>query len=230
MTSYASPRSHGSRRLARLAFAFAAVLAAVASTGCADSEPAPLGTLEVSWTFGPNSCAEAGVDRIAIELDDAIVREADCEDGEAIIEDLEPGSRQLSLTGLDLDGVERFAAVPETVAIVADGIATADDVLLSALPARVDVTWYFTNGRLCSTNAIDEVELSVWRDGFLEGSTGAACDEGKAAIAGLSSGTFIVELRALDGRGNMVTTAETEVDLEKGDRRELEVPLAVDAN
>ncbi len=226
MTHLASSRSASSRRLVRLAFAMAAVV----TTGCGpDSDPAPLGTLEISWTFGPNSCAEGGVERITIELDDAIIREASCDEGEVTIEDLEPGNRQLALTGLDLDGVERFAAVPKTVAIVADGVATADDVLLSALPARVDVTWYFTNGRLCSTNAVDRVEMSVWRDGFLEGSTDAACDEGTAAIAGLSSGTFVVELRALDDKDDLVTTAETEVELDKGDRAEVEIPLAVDA-
>ncbi len=222
-------RSVSSRRYARLAFALAAVLAAVATSGCnTESEPAPLGTLDLTWTLGPNSCEEAGLSRIAVELDDAVVREADCDDGGVVIEDLEPGNRQLTLTGLDADDVVRFAAKPETVRIVAEEVTDAEDVLLSALPARVDVTWYFTNGRLCSTNDIDDVELSVWRDGFLEGSADAACDEGTASIAGLSSGTFVLELRALDRRGEAVTTTESEVVLDKGDRRELEVPLAVE--
>ena len=161
-------------------------------------------------------------------LDDAIVREADCEDGTATIDRVETGARQLEVTGLDTDGVERFAAPPETVSIRADDLTVAEDVLLSALPARVDVTWYFTNGRLCSTNAIDDVELSMWRDGFLEGSTRAACDEGTASIAGLSSGTFVVELQALDGRGDTTITAEAEVVLDKGDRQSLEVALAIE--
>ncbi len=218
-----------SRRLNRLAFALAAVLAAVAAPACTGgSEPQPLGTLEVSWTLGPNSCEDAEIDRITIELDDATVREASCEDGAAVIEDLEPGSRQLSLTGLDAEGVRRFAAVPETVTITADGTTQADDVLLSALPSRIDVSWYFSNGRLCSTNAVEDVELSVWQDGFLEGSTDAPCDDGTASIAGLSSGTFVLELRALDARGELVTTSELEVELEKGDRRELDVALHID--
>lgn len=228
MTPTAPPlRSDRSHHVLRLACALAVLAPAACAT---DGEPAPVGALDVTWIFGPSSCEEADLSRVEIELDGALVREAACEEGGVIVEDLEPGTRQLQLRGLDLGGVERFAATPRTVSIVADEVTAQNDVLLSALPARVDVTWYFTNGRLCSTNAVDEVELSVWRDGFLEGATEAACDDGSASIAGLSSGTFVVELRAIDGRGDAITTAESEVVLGKGDRRELDVPLAVEAD
>jgi len=194
--------------------------------GCAPvANDLETGTLEVSWTVGPDGCDVAGVTEVGVTLDGALMGSAPCEDGSTTLPRIEVGTRSMKLLGLDDEEVERYASDAEQVMILEGKTTVAEEQVLTALTGRVDVTWFFDNGRLCATNEVTDVVISVWEDGYLAAEKTAPCDDSEASVSGLPGGSYLLDLAALDDDGRTWFVGLGEIDLKKGDRQGVEVRL-----
>ncbi len=195
--------------------------------GCAPTAPddAETGAVELSWTVGPDGCEQAGIVEVSVVMDNALMGSAACATESLRLERIEPGLRAMEVYGLDVDGVERYAADPVDVVVDAKGTTEVGEQVLTALPARLDVSWYFDNARLCSSNEVVDVEISVWDDGYLAAEGVASCDDGAATLKGLPSGAYLAEVSALDDDGVALFGGVAEVVVDKGDVHEIEVRL-----
>lgn len=184
-----------------------------------DVEP---GSLVLTWSVGSGGCAEAGVTEIQIQMGNARETLA-CEEGGATITG-DPGRYDVVATGFDADGVARYEGTT-TVSVPEGGEATAH-VTLAALPASLEVTWYFENGRLCAANGVSEVHLVLFdEDDYVVAETTQPCDDGLATLDALSSGTYALHADALDDGGALRFDGDVDVVLDKGDAAVVEVEL-----
>jgi hypothetical protein len=195
--------------------------------GCAPTSPddAELGSLSVEWSVGPDGCEAAGLVDVSVVLDDTLMGTTSCSAGQLELQRIEAGSHVMELYGLDVDGVERYAAEPAQVTVAPDDHTDAGAHVLTALPARLDVSWYFDNARLCSSNEVVDVEISVWDDGYLAAEGVASCDDGEATLKGLPSGVYLAEVVALDKQGEVRFAGSSQVEVAKGDVHDIEVML-----
>ena len=202
----------------------------VAMTGCVvkgdeTPEPLPDGTIIVAWEVGASGCEVAEVDTVQVTIDEE-TSSFPCLDGTATFE-VPAGAYDIHLDGLDLQGATRYGG-DTTVTVGADQTVNAPTAVLSALPADLTVTWFFENGRLCSANGIEEVELTVFEDDFVVDSIIAPCDDGTASLEDLVAGTYDVNLLARDSGGVAQFSGTETVDLQKGELAVMEIQL--DAN
>src|SRR5437899_13102829 len=107
-------RPGGSSRNMRAPMTAIAGLAAVVVAGCGDPRR---GDVQVFWTFSGKTCQQAGVDVIELDVANELLTPnrfscIDAKDGSLRIgADLGPfllGSYDLTVTGLDTDGLTRF--------------------------------------------------------------------------------------------------------------------------
>jgi len=194
--------------------------------GCAPvSDDLDTGTLEVSWTVGPDGCEAAGVTDVAVTLGGTLMGSASCEVGLTSLPRIQAGQHTMQVLGLDADGVERYASDYEQIMVLEGKTTSVEQQVLTALTARLDVTWYFGNGRLCGTNDVADISIDIWEDGYLAAEQVAPCDDSESRLTGLPGGDYLVDVAALDDNGEAWFTGTAEVNLEKGDQGDLEVRL-----
>ena len=196
-------------------------------TGCVvkseeTPEPLPDGTIIVAWEVGASGCEAAEIDTVEVTIDGGTSSFA-CGDGTATF-DVPAGVYDIHLDGVDLQGATRYDGDTE-VTVGAGQTVNAPTTVLSALPADLTVTWFFENGRLCSANGVEEVELTVFEDDFVVDSVVAPCDDGTASLEDLVAGTYDVNLLARDAGGVAQFEGTETVDLLKGDLAVLEIQL-----
>jgi hypothetical protein len=109
---------------------------------------------------------------------------------------------------------------------IADDDVVVEPQRLTAMTARIEVSWYFSNGRLCSANEVQQVRVDVWDDGFLIAEPVSPCDDGYLDVRSLPSGDYHLELSGLEGPSqNPTFGGALDVSLEKGDVRQIDVSL-----
>lgn len=189
------------------------------STGDSGSEP---GTLSLTWSVGAMGCEAAGVTEIEVAL--GSVRERlPCADGGAVVSG-PSGRYAVVATGFYADGAPRYEGTA-TVDVTA-GAQTTGHVTLAALPAALEVSWYFQNGRLCAANGVTDVHLVLFDDDdFVVAETSLPCEEGLTSLEGLVSGTFGVLAEGLDEAGALAFRGASEVVLGKGETAVVELEL-----
>jgi hypothetical protein len=206
-------------------FAIAWLTGCVLTSQTESPEPEP-GRLLLTWTVGARGCADAGVTEVEIEMGAARERIA-CEEGGATITG-DPGRYDVVATGFDAGGRPRYEGT--TTVTVPEGAEATAHVTLSALPASLEVTWYFENGRLCAANGATDVHLVLFdEDDYVVDETTLPCDDGIASLAELESGEYGLLAEALDDAGALVFEGSLPVTLEKGDALSVEVELLAPA-
>ncbi|MET0386945.1 MAG: hypothetical protein ABW321_13350 [Polyangiales bacterium] len=152
----------------------AGVLAAgSALTACGDSEEGTTstGTLVIPFQLGNNrACEDLGVEMVRAELtlnDKEYVEDAPCGQFQVRFRDIAAGTYELTMVGVDEDGVEIMDSYTErdTMVSVAGNDQTSVTmpvVTLTAAPAHLLVRWNFgfTN---CRAMEIESFVVAAWR-------------------------------------------------------------------
>lgn len=180
------------------------------------------GQVEVSWQVGPSGCEASGVTEVDVEIG-GVGGTYDCLAERAVLT-VPAGSHLLSLTGVDAEGHARYGG-EAAVTVIGGQKSAVPTVVLGALPASVTASWFFANGRLCSQNGVEQVEMTVFDDDFIEDTSVAPCDSGELTIDGLRSGAFVISLVGRDASQQITFQGESQITLEKGDHSVLEIQL-----
>lgn len=185
------------------------------------------GDLEVSWQLGAGGCEAGGVELIEIDLG-GFSNEFTCAEGSALIT-APAGDYALSLRGLDADGIARYEGDGGRVTVRGGRTVAAPTVLLSALPVRIDASWYFDNGRLCSQNNVEQIELSLFDDqDSLQLSDTKRCDSGAYEIEEVEAGAYTLLLLGRAESGEVIYSGSSQFDGLRGDQITLDIPLYQD--
>lgn len=201
-----------------------AALSAACSLGGEDPTVVD-GALTVPWQVGAGGCLASGVEEVVVEVGEASAS-APCADGQLTLE-VPPGDQVVDLWGLDASGIARYSG--QTTATLREGESiTVPTVILGALPATLDVTWYFENGRLCGGNGVVDVEIVIFEDDFVVDTLLTPCDDGIERMRDLLAGDYTVSVLGRDAGGAVTFSGSTPVTLDKGDLGLVEVQLSQD--
>jgi hypothetical protein len=145
-----------------------------------DPEPRPTGDVSVAWHL-PNPCSalrlvtvEARLHPTGEELNDPILAETEaCTNNGLEFKDVDEGSYTLVIEAFSGEGAALYWAIVQQV-LVHEGEETAvtnvepndlpgDEPLvrLEPKPGALDITWHFTNGKLCSQNGVENVQITL---------------------------------------------------------------------
>lgn len=199
--------------------------------GCGDDQAAlPPGSVSVNWLVGTSGCSGLSVDTVAVlieggELSGTNVRTYPCSAGEATLSGLAPGVYDLTLRGQDQQGVDRFEGEARNVDVRSGGITSVPTVRLTALPAVIDVTWYFDNGRMCAHNEIETVGITLFQDEYEVLTGEAPCQDAAMTIDQVPANTYVIDLVARDASGNIQFNGQESLVVERGDQTAIEVRL-----
>lgn len=178
---------------------FGVVLVAIGCEG--DASP---GTLDVSWRIGRQSCREAGVSKVQVELHDfdgaeaAASTTAACEANHASIEDVRPGDYALLLKGLDADGCWTHSARRDDVSV-----DSGDDNTVASLPLLrrirpLKIRWPFANELDCTGNAVEQVEVTIEVDDTFARTDVFRCEGLARKVTDIPRGALRVWIYAVD--------------------------------
>jgi hypothetical protein len=194
------------------------------STWSSGTEAPRQGQVEVSWRVGSAGCEAAEVTTIEVALGDE-VHAFPCGDEGAMVSARE-GRHPLVLRGLDAGGVARYEGDGGRVEVQRGRVSSVPTVLLSALPATVAATWFFENGRLCSQNGVEQVEVTLFDDGdAIQLSETVPCEEGAIELEELEAGAYALLLLGRDGEGEVLYSGERPLDAGRGDQLSVEIVL-----
>lgn len=173
----------------------------LSGTGCGhEIEPFGQGSLGLDWEVAPMGCEASGIEVVEVVLANDLrtyERRFDCEAPPISMSAIKPGTYRLSINGLDSDNRATFGASISDLLIRPDERLEIGHVDLSALPSRAEVGWYFENQRVCGTNGVDDVELTVYDSAYYEVfRSSTRCDAGLLAVDGLHSGSYFFRVRA----------------------------------
>jgi hypothetical protein len=180
----------------------AAGVCAVTLTGCGDIEAIPPGSVESTWELRPSGCQRADVDTVEVWMtptgrgsSEPTSFQRSCDSGQLVADGLKPGRYEIRLFGIDGQGRVPFAAGPRKITVFSDQRVTAPHALLTARPASLRASWRFENGRLCGSNGVDEVTVSVYGDeGDLIRTDSFECSRGEARLHNIQPGVHRVEI------------------------------------
>lgn len=212
----------------------AVLLTMAASCGEAGDEgPGAPGSLSLAWRVSPQGCADSGVTHIQVGLEAAEGRGSEqiiyeCGARRALIEDLLPGAYDITLLGLDGSGAAIFETVTQRIGVASQRVTSLEEQRLTARPAVLDVGWFFANSRLCSSNGVERVIVGVYdADAYAIGEVEFACELGTGTVSDLQSGGYLVEVIGLSPEGKSIFRGLSSVELGRGERRTVEVPMEV---
>jgi hypothetical protein len=206
-------------------------LGAAADCDSQDKDEPP-GAVVFDWRVSPRGCQESGVAQIQASLSGPTQPAADalvfpCADEEGTITQLAPGSYAVTLEGLTSDGKATFASERVPFNVSPQTVTTlTEEIRLAAKPARIDLSWFFANGRLCAFNGVSEVRVEVFdSDDFSAAQGRFVCEDGVGTIEALQSGSYTVEVLAISSEGEIKFREILEVEVGRGDVLPLEVRL-----
>jgi hypothetical protein len=184
-----------------------AVLIAFGAIGCGDIEAIPPGSVESTWELRPAGCQAAGVESVEVWLtptgqgaSEPVDFQRACQTGNLVADGIEPGHYELRFFGIDAQGDVPFAAGPTNITVYSDQTNTAPHALLTARPSSLAATWRFKNGRLCGSNGVDRVTVSVYGEqGDLIRTDDFDCTRGEARLHHIPPGDHRVEIIAQTG-------------------------------
>ena len=177
-------------------------------SGCIFSSDPPPGTLEVRWTIGAGvqTCEEAGLDLVEITLEEEGGDlfgpfATSCESGRSgtySLDDLEEGTYTIVIDALA--GEERVytGTSQDTYTVESDTTVRTERVVLSPIPASLDVLWRFEDGRQCGFHDVDELVIRAFLNNAVAEEVTTTCAEGEALIEDVLPGIYDVQVTALD--------------------------------
>ena len=199
------------------------VLLCACSAEPAGREAVAKGWVDLSWMV-PGGCDDAGLAEVDVLLGGDHVGSHACSEG-AVVFRARAGLHMLQLGGVDRFGQDRYAA--EVALQVVEGETTpVPTLVLEALPAEVEVSWFFANSRLCSTNEVVSVDVAVFEEGSRVADVDADCDQGIAVLRELPSGRYLLDVVGRDVVGRAQYHGEREIDVDKGQVVAVEVELS----
>lgn len=185
------------------------------------------GTVEVSWQVGPAGCEASGVTDVKVDIG-GVGGTFACEDSSAMLS-VPPGTYDLSLVGLDETGFARYEGTALNVVVRPEVLTSVPTVVLSALPGEIVVSWYFDNGKLCSSTenkGVVEMEALLYdEDDFQEGEATALCEDGEMLISDVRPGDYTLTLFGRDSRGTITHQGSQDLIMDKGDLLMVEIEL-----
>lgn len=204
----------------------------VSATGCVvykgggTSGPVPgNGQVQITWQVGSAGCDASGVTDVEVDVDGSVDLFS-CNDGGATVT-ASTGTHDITLRGLDVDGVPRFEGSAGAVTVYGGEVSAVPTVVLSALPATVDTTWYFEDGHLCSANGVQDVEADLFDENdALQATLTVPCDEGMLTLEAVEAGTYVLILFGRDPSGTVTYSGESQLSVERGDRIGVDVMLS----
>ena len=146
--------------------AFAALLLAL---GCEHEKSTDKGVLVVPFELGNRKeCKDLGVVGVRVELGDGeLAQEVDCSAGEVRFNLVPKGRYDVTVYGVDDDGVaimDSLADGPASVDVVGGNTTVVLDppAVLTAAPAKLLLRWQFGFGS-CESAAVGGFTVSAWR-------------------------------------------------------------------
>lgn len=180
------------------------------------------GSVTLSWQVGSSGCAMSGVDTVEVDIA-GFAEQVPCTDGQLTL-DVPPGDHSVLLLGLDAGGVARYQASGGVTVREGEAV-TMPTAVLGAIPATLDVSWYFENGRLCGGNGVSDVEIVVFDNDFIVDSLATSCDDGIERLSDLLAGSYTITVLGRDGAGAVAFSGYSDLDVDKGDLAFVEVML-----
>ncbi len=198
--------------------------------GCGDVEPFDDGDIELRWDVAPMGCQEAEVERVSVVLeagDREIDDEFRCDRTSAMIRGVRPGTYSARLQGLDPEETPAFQGGIDEIAVRPATTVRPERVDLVALPASIEVSWRFDDGRTCSDAGVDEIELAVFDASEHEVHRSRhRCGAPAEVVTGLHTGSHLLRIAA---QGDGVTYAgAVERRMERAGEASVEILLAAE--
>ncbi len=204
------------------------------SSGCIfTSDPEP-GTLELRWTIGAGvqTCEEAGLDVVEIFLEEdggdlLGPFTTSCEAGRSdsyFLDGLEEGTYTIIIDALAGDEPAYTGRSQDAYTVESDTTVRTARIVLSPIPASLDILWRFEDGRQCGFHDVDELIIRAFLNNAVAEEVETTCAEGEALIEGVLPGTYDVQVTALDALTLEAAYEFTEanVTVEAGDRAEVD--------
>jgi hypothetical protein len=184
----------------------------------------PDGRVEVTWQIGPSSCGEAGIAEVEITIASQSERFPCADEGGAL--SVPAGAYGLNAIGYDIEGQPRYGGSVEGVRVYSGEVTTAETVILSALPATISGTWFFDNGRLCSANGVNTIELTLFDlSDTLKAQVEAPCDDGASLVGEVDAGDYVLVAFGRTTEGVVNYRGEAATTVARGDSVVLDVEL-----
>ncbi len=194
-----------------------------------DSAPEEPGGLALEWRVSPLGCKDSGVQIVTAEVQGPSAPAQvvfPCDTGRTVIEDLMPGRYNIRLYGVDQSGRATFASTKIDVGVSPGTITPITSLRLTAKEARLEVNWFFENGRLCAQNGVSEVSVGVYdKDAYAIDERTYACGTARGVIDGLQSGSYLIHVLGLAADGTGLVQGIKALDLQRGDDAVVEVEL-----
>lgn len=182
------------------------LLSILVNSGCIFSSSSE-GTLEIRWRIGAGvqTCEEAGLDTVEVTLDqdgDLLgPYSTSCEAGRSgtfVIDGVEEGDYTIIVDAFAGDELVYTGQSRDTVFVEADATVLANTVVLSPIPASLQVLWRFDDGRQCGFHDVDEMLVEAFLNNAIAEEVVVLCADGEAILEDVLPGTYDVQVTALD--------------------------------
>jgi hypothetical protein len=183
------------------------LLSILVNSGCIFSSSSE-GTLEVRWRIGAGvqTCEEAGLDSVEVTLEedggDVLgPYSTSCESGRSdvfVLDGIDEGDYTIIVDAFAGDELVYTGQSRDTVFVEANSTVTSGTVVLSPIPASLQVLWRFEDGRQCGFHDVDEMLVEAFLNNAVAEEVVVPCADGEAIIEDVLPGTYDVQVTALD--------------------------------
>ncbi len=182
------------------------------------------GSVELAWQVGPSGCEAAGVEEVEVRIGSA-QRTFDCNVGRGSLQVNEGRDYELVAQGLDLKGFARYEGIVTGIDVF-DGETTAvGTVRMQARTGEVELGWKFSNGEVCATNDVVEIDIALFQDNRIENQLVTSCVNGLDVVTDVVAGEYDISVLANDATGTARFGAESTVIVGEGEREIVKVEL-----
>lgn len=205
----------------------------LACSGCIFSSSSE-GTLELRWTIGAGvqTCEQAGLDSVEITLEEEGGEvlgpfTTACEAGRGdlfVIDGVDEGTYTITIDGFAGNDLVYTGRSQQSYSVEADRTIRTETVVLSPIPASLDVLWRFEDGRQCGFHDVDQMIITAFLNNSIAEQVTTTCAEGEAIIEDVLPGAYDVQATALDvltgdavfrfTEANVVVEAGTRTDVD----------------
>jgi len=235
---------------------------------CSESEPPEPGQLRVEWRIGGKTCAQVGLEKVEVLAINSETKAAEgvvsenCTTYATIVDNLPSGTYYIKLNGYDASGrVIYEGAYPDTsqpIESIEDQLLYIPPAQIMSVPTRINLagkpgeiylSWYFRNGRLCSTNGVYQVNVYGYdtmsnpvvestfpcdpmTGGYGLVPTGLGNDEnpaiksnGAVRVGGFPAGSIDLLIEGIASDGQLKFMGNMKFAIEHGELKDIEVPL-----
>jgi len=187
------------------------------------------GGLSIQWRISPLGCGDSGVQIITAEIQGPSAPSEvvyPCDTGRTLVDDLRPGRYVVRLYGIDQSGRATFASSEIAVGVSPGTITPVEPIQLTAKEARLDISWFFENGRLCAQNGVTDVSIGVYdHDAYAIDERSYACGTARGSVDGLQSGSYLIHVLGKGPDGVGLYQGIKAIELHRGDESVIEIEM-----